>query len=119
MREEVIDTFIANCVYRRKKQDGCLVVTSAIADNYPLNIEMPPVIALFASAARDVLMPSNASTPIGTRLTIVNLSVTAAAVITLKDSADSALVPAQTVGINDSVDMIYLGGSGTTGWRKG
>lgn len=117
MRSELIDTSLANTLHRRKKCDETLVVTTAIADNYPLSADMPPVVALFASAARDVLMPPNASTPKGMRMTIVNLSVTAAAVLTLKDSADGALVPAQTVAINSAVEMIYLGGSGTTGWR--
>lgn len=98
--------------------DDCLVITTAIADNFPLDAEMPPTIALFASAARDVLMPADSVDIKGLKMTIINLSVTAAAVLTLKTSVDAALTPAVTVGINAAVQMEHLGGTGTTGWRQ-
>lgn len=118
MRSELRDTALMGCRWRRKKFDECLVVTSAIADNFALDAEMPPVIALFAGAARDVLMPADSSDIKGLRMTIINLGVTAGATITLKTSADAALTPAVTVGINASVNMVHLGGTGTTGWRR-
>lgn len=117
MRSEVIDTNFANCRNRRKKCDEVLVVGSAIADNYALSADMPPVVALLAGAARDVLMPSDATTPRGMRMTIINLGVTTGATITLKTSADAALTPAVTIGINASQEMVHLGGTGTQGWR--
>lgn len=117
-RTELLDTHMANCVWRRGKRDEVLKVVSAIADNYALSADMPPTIALLAGAARDVLMPADATTPIGTRLTIINLGVTTGAVITLKTSADAALTPAVTIPINAAVTMIHLGGTGTTGWRR-
>lgn len=117
-RTELLDTALANCTWRRGKRDGVMVVSSAIADNYALSADMPPCIALFAGAARDVLMPADATTPRGTKLTIINLGVTTGATITLKTSADAALTPAVTIGINAAVTMIFLGGTGTTGWRR-
>lgn len=117
-RTELLDTAIANCQFRRRKRDGVLRVTSAIADNFPLSADMPPTIALLAGAARDVLMPADATTPEGLTLTIINLGVTTGAVITLKTSADAALTPAVTIPINAAVTMIFLGGTGTTGWRR-
>ena len=117
-RTELLDTALANCRWRRRKMDEILVVGTAIADNYALSADMPPTIALLAGAARDVLMPADATTPRGLRLTIVNLGVTTGAVITLKTSADAALAPAVTIPINAAVTMIFLGGTGTQGWRR-
>jgi hypothetical protein len=114
---EIDGAALMDSKWRRGRKDDLLVVSSAIADNFPLAVTMPPTIALFAAAARDVLMPADADSK-GLRLTIINLSVTAAAVITLKTSADAALTPAVTVPINGAVTMIHLGGTGTTGWRR-
>lgn len=117
-RTEILDTYSANLVARKLKRDEVLVVGSAIADNFALSADMPPTIALLAGAAREVLMPPDATTPKGTRLTIINLGVTTGATITLKTSADAGLTPAVTIGVNASVTMIYLGGTGTQGWRR-
>ena len=116
-RSELIGTFLADSAWRRGKKDETLVITAAIADNFVVSADMPPCIALFAAAARDILLPPDSPTIRGLKLTIVNLSVTAAAVLTLKTSADAALTPAQTVAINSAVTIIHLGGTGTTGWR--
>lgn len=117
-RTEVLDTFIADTIWRRGKRDAVMVVASAIADNYVIPAASPPTIALLAAAARDVLLPADATTPRGTRLTIINLGVTTGATITLKTSADAALTPAITIGINAAVTIIHLGGTGTQGWRR-
>jgi hypothetical protein len=118
MRSELRGTALMDSAWRRGKKHEVMVVSSAIADNFALSADMPPTVALFASAARDVLMPADSADIKGLRMTIHNLSVTAAAVLTLKTSADAALTPAVTVAINASVTMEHLGGTGTTGWRK-
>ena len=90
-------------------------IVGNIADNFPLNADMPPVIMLGASAVRDVLMPANDASIHGLCLTIMSNSTTTTGVLTLKTSADAALSPAVTIPQNASVEMIYVHG---VGWRK-
>lgn len=114
-RTELLDTAIANCPIRRGRKEQVLEIFGNVTDNFPLTADMPPVILVGSSAARDILMPANAAANQGLCFTIISKSSTTTGVLTLKDSGDSALSPAVTIAQNLSVEMIYLHG---TGWRK-
>ena len=114
-RTELLDTGIANCTIRRQRKEGIMRIVGNVADNFPVPANAPPVIVLGASAARDILMPAATSANDGLTFTFISNSSTTTGVLTLKDSADSALSPAVTIGQNLSVEMIYIHG---VGWRK-
>lgn len=114
-RTEVEGTSIANTAIRRRRIEEVMIITGNIADNFQISDNMPPVIVLGASAARDVLMPAATSKNHGLCFTLISNSTTTTGVLTLKTSADAALSPAVTIAQNLSVEMIYLHG---IGWRK-
>lgn len=114
-RTELYDAHLSNCKIRSKRAEGVLRIVGNIADNFPITADMPPVLAIGASAARDVLMPANDENNDGLCFTIVSTSSTTTGVLTLKTSADAALSPAVTVAQNLSVEMIYIH---NVGWRK-
>lgn len=114
-RTEVADTAIYNTPIRRRRIEEVMRITGNIADNFAINADMPPVIMLGASAARDILMPAATSKNHGLCFTIMSNSTTTTGVLTLKTATDAALSPAVTIAQNLSVEMIYIHG---VGWRK-
>jgi len=114
-RTETADAALINCKIRRKRFEQVMRLVGNIADNFVLTADMPPVIVLGASAARDVLMPANDAANDGLCFTLLSNSTTTTGVLTLKTSADAALAPAVTIAQNLSVEMIYIDG---IGWRK-
>lgn len=109
------DADLYNCKIIAKRKEGVLRVVGNIADNFPITADMPPVLAIGASAVRDVLMPANDVENDGLTFTIISTSSTTTGVLTLKTSADAALSPVVSIAQNLSVEMIYLHG---IGWRK-
>lgn len=114
-RSELIDAATERVKIRTGRYESVMIITGNVADNFPLNKDMPPVIVLGASAARDILMPAATSAIDGLVLTLISNSTTTTGVLTLKTSADVALSPAVTITQNLSVEMIYIHG---IGWRK-
>ena len=115
-RSEHISGAVADATIRRGRKEAVLYLAGNVADNFALSADMPPVIVLGASAARDILMPANAAANDGLCMTIISNSSTTTGVLTLKTSADAALSPAVTIAQNLSVEMIYI--AGIPGWRK-
>lgn len=116
-RTEVEGTRISNTVQGKKDLQEVTLITGPIADNFALSLEMGPVIAIGATAARDVLMPADADSA-KARLTIINISAVTTGVLTLKTSADAALVPAVALTQGVGVTLVHLGGTSRKGWRR-
>ena len=115
-RSEVIGTALADTRQRRGLTWEVMVQTG-VADNFALDEDMPPVLALSGpTGGGDVLMPADSAALKGRMLTIINIATVGT--LTLKTSADAALTPAVAVTVNNSATMIHLGGTGLQGWRR-
>lgn len=114
-RSNIVQADLYDVTIRAKRKEAVMRIVGNVADNFAVSAEMPPVIVLGASAARDILMPAAAAANDGLTMTFLSNSSTTTGVLTFKDSADSALSPAVTVAQNLSVELIYIHG---IGWRK-
>lgn len=114
-RQGVADCGMENVLVTKKFKLASLEVTLA-ADNYPITVEHPPVIYIDpAAAARDVLLPAIDGNSKGLTFVIFNTSdnATGAEDITLKTSADAALVPAVVISKSEGAVVTNNG----TGWK--
>lgn len=85
------------------------------ADNYPLDINSPPLQFYTPAGAIDVLMPTSNAARLGTVFIIVNLS---ANTITLKTDGDAAFTAAIAIA-STQMAVVVCTGSATqaVGWR--
>lgn len=112
---EISHTSFRETRHRSGRYEEIMVITGNIADNFPLPRTAPPTIVLGASAVRDILLPAAAADMDGLIFTLISNSTATTGVLTLKTSADAALVPAVTIAQGASVQVQYVHG---IGWKR-
>ena len=99
----------------QKHKLGYFRQTTGIVDNFPITKDMPTVLYLKATTARDVLLPAVDAEVDGRVLFLYNEGT---GVITLKTSSDAALSPARTVAGNAAIVVHAINGlAAASAWK--
>jgi hypothetical protein len=117
-RSEVGDTTLWNVKIRRGWRPESLYVATNLASGggtaFTVDEDMPPVIVIGASAARNVRLPAVSAANANLTYTIISRSTTTTGVLTLLSATGAALSPAVTIAQNAQKTVTLIAG---LGWR--